>query len=102
MAKKPPDIDTERRAHSRRSNLMTGHIKTKGQSANCAIYNLSASGALIVSPLHLTLQQAVDLEIPYHGALAGKVIRVTSTTVAIAFLKEKVGLGHLADKTRGR
>ncbi len=102
MAKKPPKIDTERRGHSRRSNLMTGHIKAKGQSVNCAIYNLSTSGALIVSPLHLTLRQEVELEIPYNGTVAGKVVRVTSTTVAITFLKEKEGLGDLAGKNQGR
>ncbi len=81
---------------------MTGQIKAKGQSANCAIYNLSASGALIVSPLHLTLQQVVELEIPYNGTVAGKVVRVTSTTVAITFLEEKEGLGDLTGKTQGR
>ena len=98
MAQKPPNIDSERRAHSRRYNLITGHITARGQSANCAIYNLSASGALVTSPLRLTLHQEVELEIPYNGTVAGKVTRVTSTTIAIAFLKEKEGLGHLVDK----
>lgn len=100
MAQKPPDIATERRAHRRRSNLMTGQIEAKGQSVNCAIYNLSASGALITSRLHLTLQQEVELVIPDHGAVAGKVARVTSTNVAIAFLKEEKDLAQLSDKAR--
>ncbi|MEE8516836.1 MAG: PilZ domain-containing protein [Alphaproteobacteria bacterium] len=98
MAQKQQNIVIERRAHSRRCNLMTGHIKAEGQSANCAIYNLSVSGALIVSRLHFSLHQEVELEIPYNGTVAAKVVRVTPTTVAIAFLKEIEGLGHLADK----
>ena len=102
MAQKQRNIVIELRAHSRRHNLMTGHIKAKGQSANCTIYNLSASGALIVSRLHFTLDQEVELEIPYNGTVAGKVVRVTPTTVAIAFLKEIEGLGHLADEIQGR
>lgn len=81
---------------------MTGHITSEGQSANCAIYNLSASGALIISPLHLALHQDVDLEIPYQGTIAAKVVRVTPTTVALRFNQEKEGLGQPVGKTPGR
>ncbi len=73
------------RRHQRHEIPLQASLQAGGIIVPCRVHNISASGALIEVHAHLRIGDCTRLNVLDFGTLAGRVVRVSSTSVGIVF-----------------
>ena len=60
-------------------------LQMGGVIVPCRVHNISASGVLVEAQAHLRIGDLTIVKLADFGAMAGRVVRVSSTTAGIAF-----------------
>jgi len=73
------------RRHSRHKISLQATLQAAGVVVPCRVRNISASSALIEANAHLRIGDCATVKILDFGTMVGRVARISSTTVGIAF-----------------
>ncbi len=76
---------SDQRRHPRNEIPLQASLQAGGVIVSCRVHNISASGALVEAHAHLRIGDRTKLKVLDFGTLAGRVVRVSSTTVGIVF-----------------
>lgn len=79
------DRTFDRRRHPRHEISIRASLHAAGVVVPCHVRNISAGGVLVEANAQLRIGDRTKVTIPEFGAVAGWVVRVSSTTVGIAF-----------------
>jgi PilZ domain len=82
--KSPPGAQERRHAERIAVNL-AGHVRIGGRRIAAKIVNISRTGALVEIEARVSVREAVTIEFPDRPEVRGRVVRVTSTYVAVTF-----------------
>lgn len=70
------DNQSDNRRHPRHEIPLEGTLHSRGQALPCRVRNISTGGALVEVQTNLRPGQAIDVEVPELGKMAGRVVRV--------------------------
>jgi len=75
----------ERRVAERHIVDLPNHIIVKNQRVNCRLVDVSSSGALLETDELASVGSDVAISLPGVGDIVGKVVRVSTTHIALSF-----------------
>lgn len=80
-----PQPRDDRRAHQRFNVDLPTTLTVNGQAVSCRLVDVSASGALVYTDKKVELGDKVTIDLPNHGTLLGKVVRLSKSHIALSF-----------------
>lgn len=76
---------SDQRRHPRHDIPLRGYLQSGGAVVPCRVRNISAGGALVEASANLRLGDWATIKVPHFGSITGRVARVASTFIGIAF-----------------
>ncbi len=76
---------SDQRRHPRHDIPLRGYLHCGGAVVPCRVRNISAGGALVEASANLRLGDWATIKVPHFGSITGRVARISSTFIGIAF-----------------